>query len=218
MKHLKSKLIVYILFFSLPKVFSQPGFNPMNSLMFSPGYDFKTRIAINSGDIKDLIPVKNVNIIYDYSTVSVDAFRTEEQYLNKIKDDCKADTLKFEKYRQSWFDSRKMYFEPEFERVFNARGKKNGISGKNYSTEHAVTLKVGTIFFETGKGGRYPSYIDVECTFLDGNGKEILRYFIKSAHGDDPYVVDIYPTEIFTSCYGEAARVLMKDITRHLKK
>lgn len=181
-------------------------------------------IAINSGDIAGLKGVTNVNIIYDYSKMAVGSYRNEVDYLKKKEDDYKKDKKdagKYEKFKTSWFNSRKERYEPKFEEMFNKTGAKIGLIGKNYATTAPITLKIETVFTELGYNigiSKMPAYIDLECTFLDKDGKEIVRYFVKNAVGSSAMGFDYDAGSRLVESYAKAAKMLVKDVTKKLKK
>ncbi len=188
----------------------------------SMGGSVRPMVAINSGDIAGLKGVTSVNIIYDYSKMGVGSYRNEQDYINKkVEEYNKKDPQKAEKFKQSWVNSRKDRFEPKFEEMFNKMGLKSGIVGKNYANDAPVTLKVETVFTEPGYHigiSKMPSYIDLECTFLDKNGKEIVRYFIKNAVGSQAMGFDFDAGSRLVESYAKAAKMLMKDVNKKLKK
>jgi len=178
-------------------------------------------IAINGGNVAGLKGVTTVNIIYDYSKLGVGAFRNEQDYLKKKEEDYKKDPAKFEKFKNGWFNARKERFEPRFEEMFNKVGSKIGMTGKNYATDGVVTLKIETLFIEPGYNigiSKMPSFIDLECTFLDKNGKEIVRYIVKNATGQQAMGFDYDTGSRLVESYAKACKMLMKDVTKRLKK
>src|SRR5688572_24188531 len=59
-------------------------------------------ITLNSGQIAALKGVTKVNIIYDYSNMSVGEFRNEQDYINKKTEEYnKKDPAKAEKFKAS---------------------------------------------------------------------------------------------------------------------
>lgn len=181
----------------------------------------RTAIAINSGDVAGLKGVTAVNIIYDYSKMGVGGFKNEVDYLKKKEDDYKKDPQKFEKFKKGWFGARKERYEPRFQELFNKVGAKVGMTGTNYATNGPVTLKVETVFTEPGYNvgvSKMPSFVDFECTFLDKDGKEIVRYYIKNSVGSQAMGFDFDAGSRLTESYAKAAKLLMKDVTKRLKK
>lgn len=192
-----------------------------SNAQYNSGYMARTSIAINSGDIAGLKGVTEVNIVYDYSNMGVGAYRNENDYLKKKEDDMKKDPEKFDKFKQGWFNSRKDRYEPKFEEMFNKVGEKTGMHGKNYGTSAPVTLKVETVFTEPGYNigiSKMPSFIDLECTFYDQNGKEIVRYFVKNSIGSQAMGFDYDMGSRLVESYAKASKMLMKDVTKRLKK
>lgn len=212
MKKLKHVLSAFALFLSCSVSFAQYG---------SSGGSVRPMVALNSGDVAGLKGVTKMNIIYDYSKMSVGSFRNEQDYLNKKADDYKKDPAKFDKFKQGWFGARKDRFEPKFEEMFNKMGEKTGVVGKNYATDAPVTLKIETVFTEPGYNmgfSKMPAYIDLECTFYDKDNKEIARYFVKNAIGSQAMGFDFDAGSRLVESYAKAAKMLMKDVNKRLKK
>jgi hypothetical protein len=185
------------------------------------GGSVRPMVAINSGDVAGLKGVTNVNIVYDYSKTGVGAFRNEGDYLKKKEDDFKKDPGKFDKFKASWYNSRKERFEPKFLEMFNKMGEKSGMRATNYSSDAPVTLKIETVFIEPGMNigiARQPAYIDIECTFMDKNGKEIVKYFIKNSVGASAMGFDYDAGSRLVESYAKGAKMLMKDVNKKLKK
>lgn len=180
-----------------------------------------TRITLVSGNIASLKGVTNINIVYDYANLAVGTFSVEADYLKKKQEDYKKNPEKFEKFKQGWYNSRKERFEPKFEAMFNKIGAKIGMTAENGSTVSDITLKIHTMFIEPGYHiviSKMPAYVDMECVFLTKEGKEILRYFIKNSVGSQAFDADYDTGSRIVESYAKAAKMLMKDITKRLKK
>jgi hypothetical protein len=65
---------------------------------------------------------------------------------------------------------------------------------------------------------RQPAYIDIECTFMDKNGKEIVKYFIKNSVGASAMGFDYDAGSRLVESYAKGAKMLMKDVNKKLKK
>jgi len=218
MKNLKYLLSVLILLIAISYSKAQYGGYGYGG---GGGRSVRPMISVNSGNIAGLKSINNVNIVYDYSKVAVGSFRNEVDYLKKKEDDYKKDPEKYNRFKDSWFRSRVERFEPKFEEMFNKMGKKSGISGKNSSSDAPVTLRVETVFVEPGYNigiSRMPAYIDLECTFLDKDGNEIIRYFIKNAVGASAMGFDYDAGSRLVESYAKGCKMLMKDVTKRLSK
>ena len=179
------------------------------------------QVRLESGDLSKLKGVTSVNIIYDYSNMGVGAFNTEQEYLDKKQDDNKKEPAKFEKFKQGWFGARKERYEPKFEELFNKIGEKSGIYGKNNATDGPVTLKVITVYTEPGFNVgvvRKSASVNFECIFLDKNGKEFARYSIRNVAGGQAMGYDFDAGSRIAESYAKAAKMLMKDVNKRLKK
>ncbi len=181
-------------------------------------------VALNSGDIESLDKVKKVNIIYDYSELGVGAFRKEEDYLNKRKEDFekKKKPEDFEKFKTNWVNSRKERYEPKFEVLFNKEGGKViDMTGTNYATSNAYTLLVRTVFIEPGVNigiMKKPSYIDLEFVFKDKEGKELCVFYAKNMIGVQAAGFDYDMGSRLVESYAKSAKMLVGAIKKERKK
>lgn len=191
------------------------------TLLFIPAV-LPAQVKIMSGNVAGLKGVSKVNIVYDYSKTAVGSYRTEQDYLNKKTEEMnKKDPAKAEKFKDSWYRSRTERFEPKFEELFNKTIEKSGIVGKNNGTDGEVTLKVETVMTEPGYNigiSKMPAYIDTECTFLDKDGKEIVRYFIKKVPGSQAMGYDFDTGTRLSESYAKTAKMLAKDVNKRLSK
>ncbi len=181
----------------------------------------KAQIRLESGDVAGLKGVTKVNIIYDYSKMSVGAFNTEQEYINKKTEDYKDDPAKAEKFKQGWIGARKSRYEPKFEELFNKIGEKAGMFGTNNGTDGSVTLKVETTFTEPGFNigiVRKSASVNFKCTFMTRDGKEIVSYTIRNVAGGQAMGYDFDAGSRIAESYAKAAKMLMKDVTKRLKK
>jgi len=184
----------------------------------SPG---NTQITLETGDVAGLKGLHKFNIKYDYSKMGVGSFRNETEYLAKKQADYKDEPEKFEKFKQSWFETREKRYEPKFEEMFNKMGEGIEFVGTNYATDGEVTILVETVFTEPGYHVgvvKRPASIDLVCTFTNQSGKEIVRYFIKNAIGSSAMGFDYDAGSRLVESYAKGCKVLMKDITKRLKK
>lgn len=179
--------------------------------------------ALNSGDIKSLDNVKNVNIVYTYSDISVGAFRKEEDYIAKKSEELeKKEKGSSEKFKKDWVEARKVKYEPKFEDLFAKYGEKEiEMTGKNYTSNESVTLDIHTVFIEPGVNiGIYkkPAFIDLECTFKDNSGKSLCVIYIKNAIGSQMMGYDYDVSSRLVESYAKAAKMLVLLIKKERKK
>lgn len=213
----KTILFAILLFTATTGLFAQMGIGGNSGGGAAP------MAALNSGDISSLTTVKNVNIIYTYSDMSVGAFRKEEDYLNKKCEDLKKkDPTACEKFRKDWVEGRKIKFEPKFEELFNKYATKSAfMGGTNYSTNNDITLEVHTVFIEPGFNigiAKKPAYIDLECTFKDKNGKALCVIYMKNAVGAQMMGYDFDVTSRLVESYAKASKMLAGLIKKERKK
>jgi len=212
------KLLPLLLILTIPSfTYSQ--------IVITPGYmklGPMASITLISGDVQVLKKIERVNIIYDYSEISVNEFRKEVDFLKKKEEEYKTNPEVAEEFKLNWFTSRNKYFEPIFEYCFNECGKKEKISGKNQASDKVITLKVSTLYVTT-KESKEPDCIlksiNLECVFLDENGSKLLSYLIKNVTGLGPWRdADLLPKYVFTTTYGKAAKLLVKEISKTKRK
>jgi hypothetical protein len=179
------------------------------------------QVRIISGSVEGLKGVKNVNIIYDYSNLSVGDFETEQGYLDKREANYKNEPGKFEKFKSSWTGSRKTRYEPKFELMFNKTGEKSGIAGTNYADNGDVTLMVETEFIEPGFHVgvvKRAAKINIKCTFYDNKNQPIVVYVVKNVRGATPIGYDFDSGTRISEAYAKAAKILMSDLNKRLRK
>jgi hypothetical protein len=60
--------------------------------------------------------------------------------------------------------------------------------------------------------------VDVECTFFDQEGNELVRYFIKNAAGEGSLGSGYDMGTRISESYAKSAKMLANDILKQLKK
>ncbi|PBQ31168.1 hypothetical protein CNR22_05110 [Sphingobacteriaceae bacterium] len=180
----------------------------------------QAQVRLESGDLAPLKGVTKVNIVYDYSKMAVGGYATEQEYINKKMDDYKKEPEKQTKWKDGWFGARKARYEPKFEELFNSVGSKTGIMGVNNATDGPVTLKVETTFTEPGFNAgvvRKSASLDFKCTFSK-DGKDFATYTIRNVPGGTAMGYDFDAGSRIAESYAKAAKMLMKDVNKRLKK
>lgn len=198
----------------------------------APGGSFASaKIALNSGKISNLKDLKAVNIIYSYAGMGVNTFRTEEEFFKEIKNFNKKSSSLVGLFSKNWFAYREQKYEPAFEKMFNLVGEEVDFSGKNYSTDADITLKVETvhtdIYYKTdlpdfieSKYQNQPatSLIDIQFTFIDKSGEKLATFFVKNVTEKKQKADFISPdSEGLTKNYEQAAYVLIKELAKRIK-
>lgn len=106
------------------------------------------KVKVKSGDFKSLKGISEFNLEFDYEGLTVDKFKTEEEFLeDKMKK--REEKGKDEEFRKNWFADRENRYEPKFIESFNKRfdGKvkaAKGLSSAKY------TIKVKTTWIHPG--------------------------------------------------------------------
>lgn len=180
--------------------------------------------ALQSGDVKNLDGVTQVNIVYDYTSMSVGAFRTEADYIaKKVKEyQDKGDNDKAENFKKSWEKGKTETYPSHFIELFNKYGEKDlNMTGTNNGTSAAYTLTVKTTFIEPGYNigiSKKPAFIDVEFIFTDKSGKELARYYSKNAVGSQAMGFDYDVSSRVSESYAKVAKMLVGAIKKDRKK
>lgn len=119
------------------------------------------RVRILDGSIDVLKGVTKLNIQFDYSKMGVGKFETEEEYINKKKEDYnKKETGKGDEWARSWKADRKNRFEPQFKELF---AKHSDINIGDYPNEQ-YTLIFKTTYTEPG----FNVYVTRKNAEIDG--------------------------------------------------
>ncbi len=126
------------------------------------GYQVQAqKVKLLDGSLEALKGVEKINLQYDYSDMGVGKFATEEEYLNKKKEDYnKKEPGRGEQWESSWKADRKNRFQPQFEELFS---KHSGITaGDVPSAKYTLIFK--TKYTEPG----YNVYVSRKNAEIDG--------------------------------------------------
>lgn len=107
---------------------------------------FSQRVKPLEGDIKTLSGITQYNVVFDYSTLLVTQFETEEDFLKEKIDRREEKQIgSGEKFKEKWFADRENHYEPYFIDNFNAYFvmKRKILISKN-NTEAKYTIKIIT--------------------------------------------------------------------------
>lgn len=168
-------------------------------------------VQLTAGNVASLSGISQVNIIYDYTEMQIGKYLGEEEYLREEMRGYGKDTTNARKFRQRWVHNHYMAFEPGFEASFNEAGKEIGMSGTNYSSANAVTLKVLITSLDYGYNAVYvtePASVSAECTFADQEGNILVRYWVRNAQ----HRCTMNETKNIIKCYRKAAELLADQI------
>lgn len=109
---------------------------------------FAQKFKVKEGKTDVLNGIGKMNIVYDYSQMSVGKFKTEAEYVEKKKADYnKKDNGKGDQWEKDWKADRTERYAPQFEELFNKYSDKFKVG--DYPSEK-YTLVVKTTKTEPG--------------------------------------------------------------------
>jgi hypothetical protein len=165
------------------------------------------------GYIQELMGVKNIRLIYDYSRMTICKFQHNDAYIEHLRKKYKGDRA--ERYVTEWIGLPKSEFEPRFEKYFNKCVKSTGIVGINNYQDSSVTMIVEVLKAEphvhNEKGDDYPS-LSIACTVMHPNGDLRVRFKL-TAYGSQ----NNNEARCISGCFAVAGKLLGKFITEKLK-
>jgi hypothetical protein len=107
---------------------------------------FAQKFKVKEGSLDAIKGVNKMNLLFDYSQMSVGKFKTEAEYVEKKKDDYnKKENGKGDKWEKDWIADRTERYAPQFTELFN----KSNIQVGEYPAEK-YTLVVKTTKTEPG--------------------------------------------------------------------
>lgn len=78
------------------------------------------KVKLENGKLSALGSVKKVNIVYDYSDMSVGKYDKESEYISKKKSDYNdTEAGRGDSWEKAWIADRENRFEPQFEELFS---------------------------------------------------------------------------------------------------
>jgi hypothetical protein len=109
---------------------------------------FAQKFKIKEGSLDALKGVSKMNLLFDYSQMSVGKFKTEAEYVEKKKEDYnKKENGKGDKWEKDWIADRTERYAPQFTELFNKSS--DNIKVGEYPNEK-YTLVVKTTKTEPG--------------------------------------------------------------------
>ena len=144
------------------------------------------KFKVKDGDISVLKDVKEFNVVFDYSHVSVGKFDNEEDYISKKKADYnKKESGKGNTWEKAWKSDRKKRFEPQFIELFNKHGE--GMTVGDFANSK-YTMTIVTTFVEPGYNvmvSRKNAEVEGEVVIAETTNpdKVILRISFTGAKG-----------------------------------
>jgi hypothetical protein len=105
------------------------------------------RYDVLSGNLKNLKGISEYNVTFDYSSLKVHGYETEEAFLQEKMDKRKNVEGKAEQFKEKWFKDREEKYEPKFIEYFNAYFEKGDIkAGKNSNAKYTMNIKTTWIY------------------------------------------------------------------------
>lgn len=109
---------------------------------------FAQKFKVKEGSLDAIKGVNKMNLVFDYSEMSVGKFKTEAEYVNKKKGEYnKKESGKGDKWEKDWIDDRTERYAPQFTELFNKSS--DHIKVGEYANEK-YTLVVKTLKTEPG--------------------------------------------------------------------
>ena len=106
---------------------------------------------LKSGDVKLLKGQTSINLQYDYSSMAVGKFKTEDDYLkDKVADMNKKKAGSGDEWETKWKGDRESRFQPMFVKNLNDELKKYQVTCAEKAADAKYTLIVHTTFTEPG--------------------------------------------------------------------
>lgn len=193
----------------------------MFATIFSAATSFSQKIINISGDLSFLKGEKDINIVYDYSDMGVGDYNDEEDYVNKkVKEYNEKEAGRGDKWKESWYGSRKRVYQPKFEELFN---KYSGLEAMENKPGAKYTLIVKTVFTEPGWNigiSSRPAGVSFEYIFVEtgSEDKVLAKYSQKMVPGAQAMGMDYDTSTRISESYAKAGKMLGGFIAKAMKK
>lgn len=129
------------------------------------------KVVSTSGDLSFLKGQTELNVVYDYSTLEVGNFPSEQSYKDKkIADYNKKEAGRGEKWSESWDRDKTVRYPEKFEELINKGLSKNGIHVAQNNEAAKYTLIVKTRFIEPGYNvgvSSMPASVNLDYIFVE---------------------------------------------------
>lgn len=170
---------------------------------------------INSGSFDKLKGISEFNLVFDYNGVTVDKFKTEEEFLaDKMKKREEKGTA--DDFRASWFADREGRYEPKFIESFNKRFDGKVKADKNLSSaKYTMTVKTTWIYPGYNVGVmRQDAKINATITITEtaNPSNVLLSASYEKIHGDGAMGYDFNSGYRISEGYAKLAKELARDI------
>lgn len=108
------------------------------------------KMKIVSGDFKNLKGISEFNLLFDYEGLTVDKFKTEEDFLKDKMAKRDDEEGKAENFKKNWFEDRENRYEPKFIESFNKRFDNGEVKVAKGLSAAKYTIKVQTTWIYPG--------------------------------------------------------------------
>ena len=183
---------------------------------------FSQKVKITQGSYAALKDIKEYNLEFDYSSLSIPKYNSEEDFLiDKMAKRDDKNPESGEKFKESWFADRENRYEPKFIESFNERFKNGEIKvGKDLKTEY--TLKIHTTMMWAGYNvGVWRENSKIEATIYvyknDDPNTVLLAADFTRVEGGGLSGMDYNSGDRIAQAYGKLAKKLSIEIDRGAK-
>ena len=183
-------------------------------------FNVQAKVILKSGNLDFIKSEKVINIKYDYSSMKVGSFNTEEEYINdKLNYYNEKEPGKGEKWKEGWVNSREERYEPKFEELFNKYLPDNKVQQNASGAKY--TLIVKTVFIEPGFHVgvmKKPASVNFEFIFVDAEdeSKIITELYLNGVIGSQAMGYDFDVGSRIAESYAKGGKELAKFILKKL--
>lgn len=170
---------------------------------------------VTTGNFKNLKTITEYNLVFDYTGLTVDKFKTEEEFLaDKMKKREEKGTA--DEFKASWFADRQGRYEPKFIESFNKRfdGKVKADKGLT-SAKYTMTVKTTWIYPGYNIGiTRSDAKINATITVTEtaNPSNVLLQVNYEKIHGEGAMGYDFNSGYRISEAYAKIAKELASDI------
>lgn len=177
------------------------------------------QVKMVSGNLNGLKPGSKINTEFTYENMSVGKFKTEEEYLNKKKEEYNnKEAGRGDRWAAAWVADRKNRFEPAFNNLF---GNHSGlIPGTNPDAEY--TMIFNTSFTEPGFNvgiWRSNAYINgtVKIVETKNRDKVLAEFTLNKMPGRDVAGFDFDTGERIEEAYAKSGKEMGQLMKKKMK-
>jgi hypothetical protein len=184
---------------------------------------FSQKIVTESGDLNFLKDQTTINVEYDYSSMAVGKYKTENEYVNnKVAEHNKDEAGKGDKWKDGWVGARKERYEPKFEELINDVLKNNGILFKQNASDAKYTLIVKTSFTEPGWNigiSKMSASANLDYIFVETANREVIvgSFYQRGVPGSQAMGYDFDAGTRIAECYAKGGKSLGQMILKTQK-